>query len=140
MYGQTFRDSYHLFTHYQYHNSIAGIHTTSYFYIHIWSIIIFIHLTFNNLLKATFSNKKYPITIQTDPTPNINSIFLINSKPVSNVFLKIIGAQNQLPITFCTDIVCSKTLNARNSIPSQTNFEHLISLLCIISEQKFIRK
>ena len=34
------------------------------------------------------------------PNTNSNSIFLIE-KPVFNGFLKIIGAQYQLPITFC---------------------------------------
>ena len=42
-----------------------------------------------------FSNKKYPITIQTRPTQIVNSNFLIE-KPV----LKVIGVQNQLPIIF----------------------------------------
>ena len=45
-------------------------------------------------------------------------IFFIE-KPVFNVVLKIIGAQNQLPITFCSDLV---TLKARNSTPIHTNF------------------
>ena len=49
------------------------------------------------------------------------SIFLIE-KPVINVFLKIIGVQNQLPITFCSDLLCNKTLKARNSTPTHTNF------------------
>ena len=43
---------------------------------------------------------------------NCKSIFLIE-KPVFNGFLKIIGAQNQLPITFCSDLVCNKTLKAK---------------------------
>ena len=32
----------------------------------------------------------------------------------------IIGAQNQLPITFCLDIVCNKTLKAKKSTPTHT--------------------
>ena len=40
----------------------------------------------------------------------------------SNGFLKNIGAQNELPITFCSDLVCNKTLKARNSTPLHTNF------------------
>ena len=52
---------------------------------------------FNNPLKVYLSNKKYFITIQTPP-----SIFL-SEKLVFNGLLKIIGVQNQLPITFCSD-------------------------------------
>ena len=66
---------------------------------------ICISITFNNPLKVYFSSKKYLITIQTRPTQIVISIFLIE-KPVFNRFLKIIGVQNQLPITFCSDLVC----------------------------------
>ena len=76
--------------------------------------IVCIPITFNNPLIVCFSNKKYLITIQTPPTQFIISIFLIE-KMGFNRFLKIIGAQNQLLITFCSDLVCNKTLNARNS-------------------------
>ena len=55
-----------------------------------------------------FSNKKYPITIQTRPNL-VNSNFLIE-KPV----LKVIGVQNQLPIIFSSDLVCNNTLKAKN--------------------------
>jgi hypothetical protein len=48
--------------------------------------------TFNNPLKVCFSNKKYLITIQTPPTQIVEVYFLLK---------KIIGAQNQLLITFC---------------------------------------
>ena len=61
-------------------------------------------------------------------------------KPVFNGFLKIIGAQNQLPIIFCSDLVCNKTLKARNSTPAHMNFYPLISLLQMKSGQKVIRK
>ena len=84
-------------------------------------IIICISITFNNPLKVCFSNKKYLITIQTRPTQIVISIFLIE-KPVFNRFLKIIGVQNQLPITFCSDLVCNKILMVRNSTPTHTNF------------------
>ena len=67
-------------------------------------------------LKVSFSNKKYPIT----------SIFLIEN-PIFNGILKFISAQNHLPITCCTDLECNKTLNARNSTPTHTNYEPLIS-------------
>ena len=43
-------------------------------------------------------------------------IFLIE-KPVFNALLKIIGAQNQLHFTFCSDLVCNIILKARNSTP-----------------------
>ena len=35
--------------------------------------------------------------------------------PVFYRFLKIIVTQIQLPITFCSEFVCNKTLKARNS-------------------------
>ena len=46
-----------------------------------------------------FFNKKYLITTQTCPTQIIKLYFLFNG------FLKIIGVQNQLPITFCSDLM-----------------------------------
>jgi hypothetical protein len=49
-----------------------------------------IPIPFNNPLKVCFSNKKYPITIQTRPTQ------IVKVKPGFNRFLKIIGAQNQI--------------------------------------------
>ena len=52
-----------------------------------------IPITFNNPLKACFSNKKYLITIQTRPTQIVISIFLIE-KPGFIGFLKLIGVQN----------------------------------------------
>ena len=65
-------------------------------------------------------NNKYLITIQTRPTPIVKSVFLIE-KPGVYEFLKVIGVQNQLPITFCSDLVCKKTLMVRNSTPTHTN-------------------
>ena len=47
------------------------------------------------------------------PDTNCKSIFLIEN-PVLNGSLKIIGAQNQLPITFCSDLVCNKTLKSKD--------------------------
>ena len=73
-----------------------------------------------NLLKPGFSNKKYFITIQTRPTQIVKVYFL--SKPGFNIFLKIVGEQNQLPITFCLDFMLNKSLKARNSNPTHTNF------------------
>ena len=69
-----------------------------------------------------FFVKKYHITIQTRSTQIVKDkgIFLIE-KPVFNGFLKIIGAKNQLPITFCSFIIRNKTLKARNSTPPHTN-------------------
>ena len=47
---------------------------------------------------------------------NGKSTFIIEN-PILNRFLKIIGAQNQLPITFCSDLMSNITLKARNSTP-----------------------
>ena len=54
-------------------------------------------ITFDNKLKACFSNK---ISYYNPNTPDTNctSIFLIEN-PVFKGFLKIIGGPNQLPIT-----------------------------------------
>ena len=46
-----------------------------------------------------FSYKKYTVLIQARMTQHVNSIFL-NGNLVLAGFLKIIGVQNQLPITF----------------------------------------
>ena len=51
------------------------------------------------------------------PNTNYKSLFLFK-KPVFNEFLKI----NQLLITFCLDLVCNKTLKARNSTPTYMKF------------------
>ena len=66
------------------------------------------------------------------PDTNLKSIFLIE-KPVINEFLKIINAQNQLPITFGSDLVCNRTLKARNS--TSTSHEFLT-----LNPKKVIRK
>ena len=63
-----------------------------------------IPITFNNPLKVSFSNKKYPITIQTHPT-QIVKVYLVLENHVLIKFLKIIVKQNQLSITFCSDLV-----------------------------------
>ena len=65
-------------------------------------------------IQISYYNPNTPDTI-------CKSIFLIE-KPAFNGFLKIIGAQNQLLITFCSDIVCNKTLKARHSTPTHTIF------------------
>ena len=64
------------------------------------------------------------------PDKNWISIFLIE-KLVINGFLNIINGKIQLPSTFCSDLVCNKTLEARNSTPTHTNLYPLISLLHI---------
>ena len=56
------------------------------------------------------------------PEINCKSMYILVEKPVFNGFLKISGAQNQLPIIFCLDLVCNKTLKAKNSTPTHTNF------------------
>ena len=38
-----------------------------------------------------------------------------------NGFIKIIGAQNQLLNTFCSELVCNKTLKARISTHTHTH-------------------
>ena len=52
-------------------------------------------ITFNNPIKACFSNKKYTVVIQTRPTQIMN-IIIING----NLVLKVISMQNLLPIRF----------------------------------------
>ena len=49
----------------------------------------------NNSNIACFSNKKYPVTVQTRKIQIVNAIFLMG-KPGWFFFLKIIGVQNQL--------------------------------------------
>ena len=70
-----------------------------------------IPITFNNPIKACFSNKKYRITIQARLIQIVKIIFLIE-KTSFNGFSKIIGPQNQLPITFCLDLMWNKTLKS----------------------------
>ena len=71
----------------------------------IYIFFVPIPITFNNTLKDYFFSNT--------PDTNCKSVFLI-VKPVFNGFLKIFSAQNQLPIIFCSDLVCNKTLKARN--------------------------
>ena len=78
---------------------------------------IYIPITFNNPLKASFF---YPFTIQTQPTQIVKVYFLLKNR--FNRFLKIIDAQNQLSITLCSDFVCNKTLDVKNLKPTHTNF------------------
>ena len=78
-----------------------NVHTLQSMYI---ANTICIPITFNYPLKASFSNKKYPVTIQTQPT-QIVKVYFVVKKPGFYRFLKIIGAQNQLPIIFCSDLV-----------------------------------
>ena len=68
--------------------------------------------TFNNPLKACFSNKKCHITVQTRKTQIVLSVLVIENR-IFNRFLKIFNVQNELPITFCSDKVCNKALKAR---------------------------
>ena len=64
-------------------------------------IIFIILITFNNPLKAWFSNIKYFVTIQTRMAQIVNIIFLIKKNGFIG-FLKFINIQNQLFITFGT--------------------------------------
>ena len=45
--------------------------------------------------------------------------YISYQKKVFNRISKIIGAQNQLTITFCSDLVCNK---ARNPTPTRTKY------------------
>ena len=45
-------------------------------------------MTFNNPITACFSNKEYPITIQTHMTQTVNCIFLVENQVLTWV-LKI---------------------------------------------------
>ena len=62
------------------------------FLVHFLNFIC-IPITFDNPLKANFSNNKYLITIQTRQTQIVEVYFLLQTG--FNTFLKIIGAQNQ---------------------------------------------
>ena len=65
------------------------------------------------------------------PDTNSKSIFLIE-KAFFNRFFRIISSQNQLPLTFSSDLVCNKTIKARNStfltfnIPISHKFEQKV--------------
>ena len=83
--------------------------------------IFCITINFNNPLKVCFQNKKYLVTNQTRPTQIVKVYFLLKNC-FFNRFLKIIGAQNQLAITFFSDSMRNKTLKARNLTPTHTNF------------------
>ena len=63
------------------------------------------------IFKNWLFNKKYTFTFC------VRCVWI-----VIRYFLKIIGAQNQLFITFCSYLMRNKTLKARNSTPTQTNF------------------
>ena len=84
-------------------------------------------------------NKKYLITIQTPLTLIVISRFLIEN-PFFNTVLNIIGVQNQLPNTFCSDLVCNKKLQARNLTHIHNCITFIIPILRIKPEQKVIRK
>ena len=82
------------------------------------SVFIRILITFNNLKFFEWEISYYNLNT---PGTNSKSIFLIK-KLVFNGFLKIIGVQNQLLITFCSDLVRNNSLKARNSTHTHTNF------------------
>ena len=76
-------------------------------------IIYSVYNTFVYLIIILmFLNKKYTGTIK--QTHNSNCIFL-TAKFVLIKFLKFIGVQNQLLISFGTALVCTKILKVRNS-------------------------
>ena len=56
-----------------------------------------IPIIFNNLLKTWFSNKNLIKIYYYNPDTNVKVNFLLKNKFLTD---KIIGAQNQLPITY----------------------------------------
>jgi hypothetical protein len=84
-----------------------------------------ISITFNNPIKVYFSNKKYLITIQTRSTQFIKVCFLLKKKWILKLFfLKIIDDLEYLLSYHVLLIfsVLNKTLKARNSTSTHTNF------------------
>ena len=77
-------------------------------------------ITFNNLSKHVFRIRNILLKSKHART-TCKSIFLIEKQNL-NGFLKIIGAQNLLTITYCSDLMRNKTLKARNSTPKHMNF------------------
>ena len=51
---------------------------------------------------------------------NCKTLFLFEKTVLKN--FNIIGTQYQSPITFCSDLVKNKTLEAINSTPTHMNF------------------
>ena len=82
--------------------------------------------TFNNPLKDCFliffEISYYNLN---SPDTNCNKYISYKKKRFSNGFIKIIRAQNQLPITFCSDLVYNKALKARNSTHTHTRISNL---------------
>ena len=64
----------------------------------------FTSITFINLIKVCFSNKKYTLSIKTCPTQIRINIFLIEIWGLIG-FIKIKVEQNQLPISFGNKIL-----------------------------------
>ena len=95
--------------------SIIKLNHIIYYYEHKFFCI---PITFNNSLKACFSNKKYPITIQIRMKQIVKEYFWMKNRFLTDL-LKIIGAQNKLTITFCSDLVCNRTLKDRTSNSTQ---------------------
>ena len=89
-------------------------------------VMICIPITFNNLIRACFSNKKCILLIQTGKTQNENDKFLIKNL-VLIAFLKIIGIQNQIPIRFSIALKRNKILTFRNANPHTRLSNPLIS-------------
>ena len=61
-------------------------------------------MTFDNPSIRLYSNKRYPVTIQTRPTQFI-LIFTIEKKKSFNGIFKIIKLKNQLPTNFDTGLI-----------------------------------
>ena len=85
---------------------------------HIEKYLIIYFLSKKHRASFRFSFCKFACTIQTRLTQIVKVYFLGTEILDFNGFLKVIGIQNQLPITFCSDIVCNKTLKAKKSTPT----------------------
>ena len=64
---------------------------------------------------------KYLITIQTRLTQFVEAYFFLLKNRFLTDFKRLLVQKNQLLITFCSDLICNKTLKARNSTPTHTN-------------------
>ena len=91
------------------YSKLSILHTE--YYIVLIQNFFCIPITFKSLLKACFSKKKYPITIQTHQTQIVKGYFLLKTR----VFRLLVHKINYL--SFFSDLVCNSTSKARISTP-----------------------
>ena len=72
--------------------------------------IFCIPITLNNPIKVCFLSMKCYVSIQIGTIKFENNIFLIIEKPVLIENVRVIGIQNQLPLSFGTALVHNKIL------------------------------